>query len=91
MVVPAGATVTPEDTQLLGNLATVNRGNSPTNATHYNISPTFNVLLGVQGKDLGSTSTAVQKVVGGPTVGTITNTAITTSAVTRMRCALTGG
>jgi multidrug efflux pump subunit AcrB len=62
-VVPTGADVSQQDTQLLGNLASVTRGNSPTNATHYNISPTFNVLLGVQGMDLGSTANKVQQVV----------------------------
>lgn len=53
----------PDDTQLLGNLATIGRSVSPTNATHSNINPSFDVLLGVQRTDLGSVSKAVQKVV----------------------------
>jgi len=62
-VVAAGHNLTVDDTQLIGNLATTVRGNSPTNITHYNINPTADVLLGVQGMDLGSTSSAIQKVV----------------------------
>jgi multidrug efflux pump subunit AcrB len=60
-IVPASNS--PEDTQLLTNLATVGRGTTPTNATHYNIAPTFDVLLGVAGTDLGSVAEAVKKVV----------------------------
>ncbi len=39
------------------------RGESPTNITHYNIAPTRDVLLSVQGADLGSVATSIQKVV----------------------------
>jgi multidrug efflux pump subunit AcrB len=49
--------------QVLGNLAGLARGASATNITHYNISPTFDVLLGVQGADLGSVSKRVREVV----------------------------
>jgi multidrug efflux pump subunit AcrB len=49
--------------QLLGNLASISRGVTPTNATHYNISPTFDVMMGVAGTDLGSVASGVQKVV----------------------------
>ncbi len=52
-----GAAVAGNDTQLLGNLASVGRGTSPTNVTHYNIFPTYDILMGVQGTDL----TSVQK------------------------------
>ena len=45
--------------QLLGNLATVGPGASPTNATHYNIKPTVDVLMAVQGSDLGSAAKAL--------------------------------
>ena len=51
------------DPQLLGNLATLQRGTSATNLTHYNISPTYDVLLGVQGRDLGGVSKEVRSVV----------------------------
>ena len=62
-IVAAGAT--PADAQLLGNLATVARGTSATNITHSNISPTFDVLMGVQGADLGSVAKGVQRVIDG--------------------------
>jgi multidrug efflux pump subunit AcrB len=62
-VVPADLPATIDNTQLLGNLAQTARGTSPTNATHYNISPTFDVLLGVQGVDLGSAARRVREVV----------------------------
>jgi multidrug efflux pump subunit AcrB len=50
-------------TQLLGNLADVKCGTTPTNATHFNIEPTFDVLLGIQDTDLGSVADAVRKVI----------------------------
>jgi multidrug efflux pump subunit AcrB len=50
-------------TQLLGNLAGVARGASATNITHYDISPTVDVLLGVQGADLGSVAKLVSQVI----------------------------
>jgi multidrug efflux pump subunit AcrB len=49
--------------QLLGNMASIDRGITPTNATHYNISPTYDVMMGVAGTDLGSVAAGVQKVV----------------------------
>jgi len=52
-----------EQTQLLSNLATTARGYTPTNITHYNPKRTFDVQLGVQGKDLGSVAEAINKVV----------------------------
>jgi multidrug efflux pump subunit AcrB len=61
-IVPNGAT-SAEDTQLLGNLATTARSYSPTNITHYNVRPSFDVLLGVQGTDLGSAADAIDNVV----------------------------
>jgi multidrug efflux pump subunit AcrB len=61
-VVPAGAR-SQQETQLLSNLATLGRGTTPTNATHYNISPTYDVLMGVAGTDLASVAKAVQAVV----------------------------
>ncbi len=62
-IVPTNAPATPENTQLLTNLAETTRGVSPTNITHYNITPTRDVLFGVQGVDLGSAADAVQKIV----------------------------
>ncbi len=49
--------------QLLGNLATIERGRSPTNVTHYNIQPTFDIQCNVQGADLGSVSGGIEKLV----------------------------
>jgi len=62
-VVPTGLPATPANTQLLSNLAETARGASPTNVTHYNIFPSRDVLMGVQGTDLGSASDAIAKVV----------------------------
>jgi len=47
--------------QLLGNLAMVGPGVSPTNVTHYDIKPTTDVLMAVQGSDLGSAAKALNK------------------------------
>jgi multidrug efflux pump subunit AcrB len=49
--------------QLLGNLASLSRGVSATNATHYTLNPTFDVQLSVQGSDLGSVADRVERVV----------------------------
>jgi multidrug efflux pump subunit AcrB len=51
------------ETQLLGNIADIKRGQSPTNITHYNIAPTFDVQASVQGADLGSVSERVEQIV----------------------------
>ena len=59
----ASGTTNENQTQLLGNLASFGRGASATNITHYNILPTFDILLGIQGSDLGSVSSAVRKIV----------------------------
>jgi multidrug efflux pump subunit AcrB len=48
---------------LLADVARVGRGATPTNTTHYDISPTFDVLLGVSGSDLGSVADGVRAVV----------------------------
>jgi multidrug efflux pump subunit AcrB len=61
-VVPVGLT-SPDQTQLLGNLAKVERGTTITNASHYNIDNTYDVLMGVQDTDLGSVADAVKKIV----------------------------
>ena len=62
-IVPTSGPATPENTQLLANLAITSRGYSPTNITHYNPWPTYDILLGVQGTDLGSAATAIQQAV----------------------------
>ncbi len=47
--------------QLLGNLASLGHSRGPTNVTHYNTMPTFDILLGVQDRDLGRVSAAVEQ------------------------------
>ncbi len=61
-VVPAGANVTPDDTQLLGNLASMRRSTTPTDVTHYNISPAYDVQMSVAGADLGSVADRVHEI-----------------------------
>jgi multidrug efflux pump subunit AcrB len=58
VVIPGGM-----DPQLLGNLADVERGQSPTNVTHYNIQPTYDVQANVQGADLGAVAKQIEKIV----------------------------
>jgi multidrug efflux pump subunit AcrB len=48
---------------LLGNLASVERRESPVIVNHYNVQPVFDVLANVQGRDLGGVSDQVNKVV----------------------------
>jgi multidrug efflux pump subunit AcrB len=50
-------------TQLLGSLATVGHGTTPANVTHYDISPTYDVLIGVADRDLGGVADDVRAVV----------------------------
>jgi multidrug efflux pump subunit AcrB len=49
--------------QLLANVASVSRTETPTNVTHYNIARTLDVLLGVDGAPLGSVASGVQRIV----------------------------
>lgn len=51
------------EVQLLGSVATLDRGVSPTNITHYNPRPTFDVLAGVRGMDLSSVADGVRGIV----------------------------
>ena len=51
------------DPQMLENMATIGRGSSPTNITHYNIAPTYDIQANVQNSDLGSVSSQIQKLV----------------------------
>ena len=46
-ITPTNVNPTPENTQLLGNLATTTREVSPTNVTHYDIKNTRDVLMNV--------------------------------------------
>ena len=48
--------------QLLMNLATVSRETAPMILSQYNIRPTFDVQADVQGRDLGSVATAIDRV-----------------------------
>jgi multidrug efflux pump subunit AcrB len=48
---------------LLGNLAQIHRDPAPVNITHFNVAPTFDVLANVDGIDLGSVATAIDKLV----------------------------
>jgi multidrug efflux pump subunit AcrB len=49
--------------QLLANVATIVRDVGPTNITHYDIAPTIDVQLGVEGTDLGSVASSVARIV----------------------------
>jgi multidrug efflux pump subunit AcrB len=51
--------------QLLGNLVTIKRGTSPTNVTHDNIAPTFDIQANVQDSNLGSVSAGIEKIIAG--------------------------
>lgn len=48
--------------QLLANLATVTRDTTPEVISHYNIQPVYDVLVSVQGRDLGSTVADIQHI-----------------------------
>jgi multidrug efflux pump subunit AcrB len=49
--------------QLLGNVAAISRTTTATNITHYNVAPTFDVQANVEGRDLGSVSSAISRIV----------------------------
>src|SRR5439155_22417964 len=49
--------------ELLGNLATVERRESPMIVNHYDVQPVFDVLANVQGRDLGGVAGQVNKIV----------------------------
>ncbi len=49
--------------QLLSNVADITRGVAPANITHYNAARTFDVQANVDGTDLGSVSSAIDKIV----------------------------
>jgi CzcA family heavy metal efflux pump len=52
-------------TQLLGNLAQMERGHTASVVNHYNVQPVYDVYANVQDRDLGSFSKDVAKVVDG--------------------------
>ena len=56
--VTSGGSTTP---QLLANVASIRHRLGPTNVTHYNVAVSFDVLAGVQGTDLGSVSSAINR------------------------------
>ncbi len=49
----------------LRNLATITKTNVPTEVVHYNIQPTIELTMGVEGRDLGHVADDVAKVVAG--------------------------
>jgi multidrug efflux pump subunit AcrB len=51
--------------QLLGNLATIERSESPIIVNHYNVQPVYDVLANAQGRDLGGVANDIQKVLDG--------------------------
>ena len=60
---PASPTAAVAPPQLLANVATTRRATGPTNLTHYDIARSLDVLVGVDGTDLGSVATPVQRIV----------------------------
>ena len=62
--------------QLLANVATISPQLGPTNLTHYNIARSFDVLVGVDGTDLGAVATPVQRIVDGTRRGLPRGTSI---------------
>jgi multidrug efflux pump subunit AcrB len=57
----AGPTAAPP--QLLANVATTGRTTGPTNLTHYNVARSLDVLVGVDGTDLGAVASPVSRIV----------------------------
>jgi multidrug efflux pump subunit AcrB len=51
-----------DHTQLLGNLATLSPGREPSNITHYQVQPTFDILANARHTDLGSVAKGVQRI-----------------------------
>jgi multidrug efflux pump subunit AcrB len=60
---PTNIPATPDNTQLLVNLAKTQRQSSPTNIVHYDIKNCSDVLMSVQGTDLASAARGIQKIV----------------------------
>jgi multidrug efflux pump subunit AcrB len=51
------------DSQLLGNVATIERGTAAGSASHLNIQPVYDIFANVQGRDLGGVITDIRKVI----------------------------
>jgi multidrug efflux pump subunit AcrB len=60
---PLTAGPTTNTPQLLSNVAMISRTSGPTNLTHYNIARSLDVLIGVDGTDLGSVASPVARIV----------------------------
>ncbi|MDB4997822.1 MAG: Cobalt-zinc-cadmium resistance protein CzcA [Myxococcaceae bacterium] len=61
---PPSATAPPSaPPQVLANVATTSRATGPTNLTHHNIARSLDVLVDVDGTDLGSVAAPVQRIV----------------------------
>ena len=60
-VAPNGST--PQSAQFLGNVATIKHANDPAVIAHYTVQRVMDVDCGVEGRDLGGTTTAVQAAV----------------------------
>ncbi|HXQ73900.1 MAG TPA: efflux RND transporter permease subunit, partial [Pyrinomonadaceae bacterium] len=56
------STTTSQMPQLLSNLATVQRTQSPANVSHYNVQPTIDILASVQDRDLAGVGSEVDKI-----------------------------
>jgi len=63
--------------QLLGNLATIVRRESPVIVNHYNVQPVFDVLASAQDRDLGGIASDINKILDGfdPKPGLVRNVA----------------
>ena len=60
---PLTASSTSTDPQLLSNIATITQDTEPAVLNHYNVQRVIDVDCGVEGRDLGSASTAVQSAI----------------------------
>ncbi len=52
-----------KESQLLSNLALIERRSTPAVATHFNIQPAFDIFANVQGRDLGGAASDIYKIV----------------------------
>ncbi|MDB4936721.1 MAG: Cobalt-zinc-cadmium resistance protein CzcA [Labilithrix sp.] len=66
---PLSAGPTGGTPELLANVATTSRMMGPTNVTHYDIARSLDVLVGVDGTDLGAVASPVQRIVDGARAG----------------------
>jgi CzcA family heavy metal efflux pump len=54
---------TPADPQMLTNVATTERMNSPAVVSHYNVQPTFDIYCTTQGRDLGGVANDIDRTI----------------------------